>query len=359
MFLEEKNHRTTSVANELTKSQLSYKEEKSIKTKRSKCSSRGTLSSDSSLLCEKSDESGTQHRIDFYSGPPTLPFSSLLPPDIPRKTFYTSSYAIEPTNQFEPPILPPKLSHSPSATIFSEQLQPEDDSREQQIGRSSKIRAEMENEQIVMSQKYPASDTIDQPSRTNNHGVQPVPARPPKPKQYIIRPSVDIPILSDKTQKSERHLSRNRVAAEPNRQAQERPRRNESPNKRYEKSKTLPKPHEQYRHRSKSPLKSKRRHHSTHKADTEVNENEEKLKQLQRQEELLRQIIQGITEAEMMQSKVERAKRWTQEHRRQSHQASNAKRRHTIHERNDREMREHESKRKNRRSRHKSVAIPD
>ena len=355
---------------ESSKSELSFKEERSIRNKTSKSTtSRGTLSSDSFLLCAKSDESVPHHRVDVYSGPPTLPFPSLPPPDIHSKTFYTPSESPEPIKEIEPPLLPPKISRSQPVTVFPLHLQPEDDSREHELIHSSKIRAAMGNEEIVMSSAAVVSANTDQPRRREhkeNNGIQQPPARPPKPKQYKIKPSSDIPIINDRTLEKERKSERRETATEPRRRIHSRSRREESPKKRAERSKTLPKPREQDNRRNNSPSKSRPRRHSAQQTEKDINDNEKKLKQLQRQEELLRQIIQGITEAEMLQSKVERTKRWSNEQKMQTLKArketNKAKRRNTTaHEKNGKrqEKRRHESRRKDSRPRHRSVATPD
>jgi len=309
------------------------------------------------------------HRIDIYSGPSTLPFPSLPPPDIPSKNFYTPPESPEPIKEMEPPLLPPKTSRSQPVTVFPLQSQPEDDSREHELIHSSAIRAAMGNEEIVMSSKTVVSGTSDQPRRRERREkpeIQQAPARPPKPKQYKIKPSNDVPIIRDETLENEKPSKKREISTEPRRRKQSRSRRNESPRKRTERSKTLPRPHEQEKRRNKSPSKPKPRRHSAQQTDKDINDNEKKLKQLQRQEELLRQIIQGITEAEMLQSKVERTKRWTNEQKAQTQKpskaTSKAKRRHTTgHEKNEkrRETKRQESKRKDQRSRHKSVATPD
>ena len=326
---------------------------------RSKSSSRGTLSSEStSFQSAKDRDRNPIHRVDLYSGPDTLPFSKYPATDF-SKTFYTPPESPSSPVFSEPPLLPPKKSRSPSASLYPLRMPSVDRGKDTDSARSPNIWTAMENEEIVMSSKAVVKDKSERHPRREQRssaGPQQPPVRPPKPKQYKIKPSYDDPPASTLPNKRRQDQAYKDKRAQTLRK---RPDERERARKKTERSRSVPKTYDR-RDRSKTATKSRPRHRSSNRPSEEKveNENETKLKQLQKQEDLLKQIIQGIAEAEMMQNKIERTKRWSKEQKAHTQQRSKTKRRHTtVNESNKKERRERKTN--SRPKRPKSIVTPD
>ena len=321
---------------------------------------------------EEAQDNFPLHRIDIYSGPPTLNCLAPGADNLDDKSLTPS------TRSKEPPLLPPKASRSHNLTLYPLNSNSGDScAGTNQLVRSANIRAAMGNEEIVMSSSPAVENSLNQPRRRE---TQRPPDRPPKPKQYIIRPATDNvspnPQIEEKRKEEEepshaRKAHRKRASKDTHTMPRKKEKRRAASKdyrpeeKRKQKSRSKPRCHseqpaqkdEEKQERKTKTLQRPR----THKAQEQSQKGEEsndatkKLDQLRQEEELLKQIIQGIREAEMLQSKIERTRNWTTEQKNQVEKK--AQRRITIAHDDDGKLRKREAaeSKRNKSFRHKSV----
>lgn len=252
---------------------------------------------------QESPDSGSLRRVDVYTGPPALPFSFFPPPELPPKMSRTPTTSS--LDDLPPPFIPPKNSRSYNISSFPTLTQPQDFNIESRFAQNRLTSADD-------AKNAPEFDLMPQ---SNSLLEQRPPALPPKPKQYRIRPPGEETRQASKPRDKRRSVQPSEKTAEkPARQTKKQPRSTRTSSEQINKPvKSTKNRHgnetdaaREHRRRTNSKSQGKVKRQSTSMKESEINA--KKLEQLHKQEDLLRQILQGISEAEMLKAKLQETK---------------------------------------------------
>ena len=252
-------------------------------------------------------DNGSLRRVDVYTGPPPMPFLSSPPPELPPKL--NSTPPASAIDEFSPPELPPKSWRTPQANSYPMLNQPQD------VSYDSNFQIRSPSAANLSAENFHSESQFDFVQQGNTLLSQRPPALPPKPKQYKIRPLSDEqqkvikPKEKRKSAQTESSRKQTKKHQKTTRLSHEQAGKPAKSSKRKSENEVDRKREHRRRSDSRNQAKVKRR--STLIKDSE--ENARKLEQLHRQEALLRQILQGITEAEMLKAKLQRTQNWTKE----------------------------------------------